>query len=77
MKRGEHDWLSAIGLPVIKWMDNKSVILPTNCFNSKAIQQIDQRVKRSEKVNVSCPSVVHEYNQFIGGVGFCGQMKVT
>ena len=77
MKRGEHDWLSAIGLPVIKWMDNKSVILPTNCFYSKAIQQIDQRVKRSEKVNVSCPSVVHEYNQFIGGVGLCGQMKVT
>ena len=77
MKRGEHDWLSAIGLPVIKWMDNKSVILPTNRFNSEAIQQINQRAKRSEKMNVSCPSVVHEYNQFMGGVRLCDQIKVT
>ena len=33
MKCGEHDWLSANGLSVIKWMDNKSVMLLTNYFN--------------------------------------------
>ena len=36
MKRGEHDWLSANGLSVTKWMDNKSVMLLTNYFNPKA-----------------------------------------
>ena len=35
-KRGDHDWLSANGLLVIMWMDNRSVMLPTNYFNPKA-----------------------------------------
>ena len=30
MSRGEHDWFSANHLSVIKWMDNKSVILLSN-----------------------------------------------
>ena len=45
MKRGEHDWLSANGLFVIKRMDNKSVMLLKNYFNPKATQEIDRRVK--------------------------------
>ena len=45
MKRGEHDWLSANGLLVIKRMDNKSVMLLKNYFNPKTTQEIDRRVK--------------------------------
>ena len=45
MKRGDHDWLSANGLLVIKRIDNKSVMLLKNYFNPKATQEIDGRVK--------------------------------
>ena len=69
MKRGEHDWFSSNHLLAIKWMDNKSVILLSNYFNPKETQQIERRVKGSkDKVKVTCPYVIQEYNQFMGGV---------
>ena len=59
-------------------MDNKSVILLSNYFNPKETQQIERRVKDSkDKVKVTCPSVIQEYNQFMGGVDLCDQMKLT
>ena len=59
-------------------MENKSVILLTNYFNPKETQQIERRVKVSkDKVKVTCPSVIQEYNQFMGGVDLSDQMKVT
>ena len=59
-------------------MDNKSVILLSNYFNPKETQQIERRVKSSnDKVKVTCPSVIQEYNQFMGGVDLSDQMKVT
>ena len=78
IKSGEHDWFSSNHLSAIKWMDNKSVILLSNYFNPKETQQIERRVKGSkDKVKVACPSVIQEYNQFMGGVDLSDQMKVT
>ena len=78
MKRGKNDWFSSNHLSAIKWMDNKSVILLSNYFNPKETQQIERRVKGSkDKVKVTCPSVIQEYNQFMGGVDLSDQMKVT
>ena len=78
MKRGEHDCFSSNHLSVITWMDNKSVILLFNYFNPKETQQIERRVKGSkDTVKVKCPSVIQEYNQFMGGVSISNQMKVT
>ena len=59
-------------------MDNTSVILLSNYFNPKETKQIESRVKGSkDKVKVTCPSVIQEYNQFMGGVDLSDQMKVT
>ena len=78
MKRGEHDWFSSNQLSAIKWMNNKSVILLSNYFNPKETQQIERRVNGSkDKVKVTCPSVIQEYNQFMGSVDLSDQMKVT
>ena len=78
MKRGGHDWFSSNNLLAIKWMDNKSVMLLSNYFNPKEMQQIERRVKGSkDKVKVTCPSVNQEYNQFMGGVDLSDQMKIT
>ena len=76
-KRGEHDWFSSNHLSAIKWMDNMSVILLFNYFNPKEKQQIERRVKGSQdKVKVTCPSGIQEYNQFMGGLDLSNQMKV-
>ena len=59
-------------------MDNKSAILLSNYFNLKETQQIECRVKGSkDKVKVTCPSVIQENNQSMGGVELSDQMKVT
>ena len=78
MKHSEHDWFSSNHLSAKKWMDNKSVMLLSNYSNPKETQLIESRVKGSkEKVKVTCPSVIQEYNQFMGGIDLSDQMKVT
>ena len=78
MKRGEHDWQACQSLSATKWMDNKSVILLSNYHDPRSVRDIDRRVKGSkEKVKISCPTVIHEYNQHMGGVDLCDQMKVS
>ena len=59
-------------------MDNKSVILLSNYHDLRSVRDIDRRVNGSkEKVKISCPTVIHEYNQHMGGVDLCDQMKVS
>ena len=77
MKHGEHDWFSSNHLSAIKWMGNKSVILLSNYFTPKETQQIERRVKGlKDEVKVTCPSVIQEYNQFMGDIDLNDQMKV-
>ena len=55
MKRGGHDWFSSNHLSAIKWTDNMLVILLSNYFNPKQMQQIELRVKDlKDKVKVTC-----------------------
>ena len=55
-----------------------SLILLSNYFNPKETQQIECRVKGLKgKVKVTCPSVIQEDNQFMGGVDLSDEMKVT
>ena len=78
MKHSEYDWFSSNHLSAIKWMDNTSVIILSNYFNPKETKQIERRVRGSkDKVKVTCPSVIQEYNQFMGGVDLSDEMKVT
>lgn len=78
LTRGEHDWLACKGITATKWMDNKSVTLLSSCHDPRVVQQIDRRVKGSkDKVKVSCPNLIHEYNQYMGGVDLSDQMKVS
>ena len=78
MKRGEHDWSACDTISATKWMDNRSVILLSNYHNPSVVQEINRRVKGSkEKVKVSCPAVIREYNTYMGGVDLCDQMKVS
>ena len=78
MKKGEHDWLACDTISATKKMDNRSVILLSNYHNLSVVQEISRRVKDSkEKVKVSCPAVIHEYNAYMGGVDLYNQIKVS
>ena len=78
MKRDEHDCLACDTISATKWMDSRSVILLSNYHNSSVFQEINRRVKGSkEKVKVSCPAVIREYNTYMVGVDLCDQMKVS
>ena len=77
MKSGEHDWLSCHTISAAKWVGKRSVILLSNYHNASVFQEINRRVKGSkEKVKVSCPAVIREYNTYMGGVDLCDQTKV-
>ena len=77
MKSGDYDWLSCHTISAAKWMGNRSVILLSNYHNPSAFQEINRRVKGSkEKVKVSFPAVIREYNRYMGGVDLCDQTKV-
>ena len=77
IKRGQHDWLAYDTISATKWIDNRPVILLSNYHNPSVVQEINIRVKGSkEKVKVSCPAVICEYNMYMGGVDLCDQMKV-
>ena len=76
MKRDQHDLFSSNHLSAITWMDNKSV----NFYPITSTQRRRSKlnVKGSKDiVKVTCPSVIQEYNQFMGGVDLSDQMKVT
>ena len=78
MKRGEHDWLACDTISATKQMDKQSVILLSNYHNPSVVQEINRTVKGSkEKVKVSCPAVICEYNTHMEGVDLCDQMMVS
>ena len=49
-----------------------------NYHNSRAIHYIEKGVKGSKnKLKVSCPNVIYEYNQYMDSADLSKQMKVS
>ncbi|KAF2351878.1 PiggyBac transposable element-derived protein [Trinorchestia longiramus] len=68
LKRGQFDYRSTpSGITVYKWKDSKSVHLVSN-YHGIDITSVQRRQKDGTKKNVSCPVVVKDYNQYMGGV---------
>ena len=78
MKRGKHDWQACQTLYATKWIDNKSVILLSNYHDPRVVGDTKRRVKGSkDKVKVSCPTIIYDYNQYMGRVDLSDQLKVS
>ncbi|KAJ8930549.1 hypothetical protein NQ314_016630 [Rhamnusium bicolor] len=56
-------------LAVIKWFDNKFVILVSSFADAYPLSSVKRYYKENKKrVDVVCPQIVLEYNQHMGGV---------
>ena len=78
MKRGDIDYVAAMGVSCVKWMDNRSVLVISN-FLSPEEKTIVKRRKAgtAEKVDINCPEMIAMYNKYMGGVDLIDQLKVT
>ena len=78
MQRGDSAGVCANGLSAVKWMDTRSVILLSNFHCPNAISNVTRREKKSsQKIRLSCPVMVSDYNAHMGGVDLTDQLKVT
>ena len=68
LKRGDFDFRSTpSGIAAYKWMDSKAVHLITN-YHGIEINTVQRKEKDGTKVVVTCPQVVKDYNDYMGGV---------
>ena len=68
MKRGDFDYRSTPqGITVYKWKDSKSVNFISN-YHGVIMPTVQRKEKDGSKVIVSCPDVVSDYNEHMGGV---------
>ena len=68
LKRGDFDYRSTPhGITVYKWMDSKAVTFISN-YHGAELDAVTRREKDGSKAVVSCPTVVKDYNRFMGGV---------
>ncbi|XP_060863545.1 piggyBac transposable element-derived protein 3-like [Metopolophium dirhodum] len=75
MKRGEHDkkFLSD-GISFFKWMDNKAVNFISN-FHGSEVTSVNRKEKNGTSVSVTCPTVVSDYNSYMGGVDHADRLR--
>lgn len=75
MKRGMSDSKFLVdGISFFKWMDNKPVHLISN-FHGSEITSVKRKAKDGSAVTVPCPSVVSDYNKYMGGVDHADRLR--
>lgn len=78
MKKGDSVSVESHHVFFTKWMDSKPVNMLSNFLAIEPTQEVKRRVSGfCEKQNISCPAVVKQYNEFMGGVDIMDQKKVT
>ncbi|CAK1602445.1 unnamed protein product [Parnassius mnemosyne] len=74
MTRGESQHFVCEPVTIVKWKDNKSVLLASNCTGSAAtiiVKRWDKTIR--QYVDVTAPKIVKNYNQHMGGVDVLDQ----
>lgn len=69
MCMGEIEQRVSNDVALVKWKDNKTVLIASNCTGSKnidVIQRYDSKEKKS--IDVNAPKIVTSYNEFVGAV---------
>lgn len=75
-QRGESVWkASKSGLVCLKWMDKKPILFISNFHNPQDVCNVTRRAKDGSPITVHCPTLVKNYNQFMGGVDKADMLK--
>ncbi len=62
-------------ISVLKWMDNRSVLMATTATGAKPLQNVRRWDKKERKyMLVPCPKTVVDYNSSMGGVDLCDRL---
>lgn len=74
MQRGESQQFVCDPTAIVKWKDNKSVLLASNCTASEEQSEVKRWDKKQKVyIDVTAPKVVKNYNQYMGGVDVLDQ----
>ena len=71
--RGDSTFMYRGDITVLKWLDNKDVrAMSTHISNG--LTMVKRRCgNTSSKIDVPCPEIISDYNQFMGGVDLTNQ----
>lgn len=75
--RGSFDWRTDVtsNITVIKWQDNSTVQLASTYVNHAEGRKVRRWSTKDKKyVEIECPLMIQEYNQFMGGVDLCDML---
>lgn len=77
IKRGAFDHrFSTSGIAIFKWKDNKVLYLASN-YHGNETMTVKRTSKDGSKSNVTCPTLVKDYNAFIRGVDHADQLRAS
>lgn len=75
MKRGESQQFVCDELALVKWKDNKSVMMISNCTGADQTSLVKRWDKANKTfVDVPCPKIISNYNSHMGGVDVLDQL---
>jgi len=67
--RGEYEsFVSDTGISATKWMDNKEVHILSNYHNPNDLSIVQRKKKDGNKIQISCPSSIADYNKNMNAV---------
>lgn len=76
MQRGEsHEYVrSDEAVVVVEWKDNQKVVVASTCAGIGPASKVQRWSKTEGKfIEIDCPSIIQNYNRFMGGVDICDQ----
>lgn len=74
MSRGESQQFVSDDTVVVKWMDNKAVLMVSNCTSADEIVKVKRWDKKMKSyIDVTMPKVIDNYNKNMGGVDVLDQ----
>ncbi|MEL7308831.1 MAG: hypothetical protein AAGK05_13840, partial [Pseudomonadota bacterium] len=66
--RGHCNIVSCENIEIVRWKDNRSVTIASNCHHTFPIRKVERWSAKNKKiVSIDCPNVIVQYNRFMGG----------
>lgn len=68
MERGDYKLVVISNISIFVWMDTKHVFLASNDYQYNTVVPVFRRLKNGQRITITCPKTIKDYNQFSHGV---------